>query len=63
MVNNKKLRQKLKEEIKCKSEIDKLKRNVGNMNVDSLFEEKKNIEKEMETLCKEVIIIIIPFFR
>lgn len=33
------------------------------MNVDSLSKEKKNIEKETETLCKEVIFITIFFFQ
>lgn len=57
--NNKKLRQKLKEEIDCLSMLNKLKKEVGDLNVENLLEEKKSIEKKKETLCKEVIVLIL----
>lgn len=53
--NNKKLRQKLKEEIECLSEISKLKKEVGNMDVNSLIIEKRNIKETSESLQNEVI--------
>lgn len=54
MENNKKLRQKFKEENECLSEIHKLKKKVGNMDVDSLIYEKKSNREKSEILHKEV---------
>jgi len=59
--NNKKLRQKLKEEIECLSKIDKLNNDVGNMDVESLIRDKKRINEKSETLLKEVINNILLF--
>lgn len=58
MENNKKLRQKLKEEIDCLSKLNKLKKEVGDLNVESLLAEKKNIERKKETLYKEVFLYL-----
>lgn len=55
MENNKKLRQKREEEIKCSSEVQKLKDDVGVMDVNKLISEKKEIIAEIEILHKEVI--------
>jgi len=57
--NNKKLRQKLREEIDCLSKLNKLKKEVGDLDVENLLEEKKSIERKKETLCKEVIVLIL----
>lgn len=54
--NNKKLRQKLKEEDKCLSDINKLKKDVGNMDVNSLIIEKKKINETSESLLNDVIL-------
>lgn len=54
MENNKKLRQTIKEEIKCLNEINKLKDEVGNMDVNNLIQEKRSINENIETLFKEV---------
>lgn len=54
--NNKKLRKKLKEEIECLSEINKLKKDVGNMDVNSLIIEKRKIKETSESLLNEVIL-------
>lgn len=54
--NNKKLRKKLKEKIECLSEINKLKKDVGNMDVNSLIIEKRNIKETSESLHNEVIL-------
>jgi len=59
--NNKKLRQKLKEEIECLSKINKLNNDVGNMDVESLIRDKKRINEKTETLLKEVINNILLF--
>lgn len=53
--NNKKLRQKLKEENECLSEINKLKKDVGNMDINSLIIEKKKIKETTETLLNDVL--------
>lgn len=55
MENNKKLRQKCNEEIKCSSEVKKLKDDVGVMDVNKLISEKKEINAEADALQKEVI--------
>jgi hypothetical protein len=52
--NNKKLRQKINEENECLSEIHKLKKKVGNLDVDDLMYEKKSNREKSETLHKEV---------
>lgn len=54
MENNKKLRQKLKEEKVCLSEINKLNEKVGNMDVTNLINEKKINSEKQETYNKEV---------
>ncbi|XP_025414138.1 DNA repair protein RAD50 [Sipha flava] len=51
--NNKKLRQKINEENECLSEIHKLKKKVGNLDVDDLMYEKKSNREKSETLHKE----------
>lgn len=57
--NNKKLRLKEKEEIECSSNVLKLKEEVGNLDVESLIEEKSNINEKMRALTEEVIILFL----
>lgn len=57
MENNKKLRQKKKEEVECLNNIDKLKEEVGNLDVNSLIKEKSNVKEEIGTFIEEVIIV------
>jgi len=55
--NNKKLRQKLKEEIECLSEINKFHEDVGTMDVNSLLSEKCTNRKQLQALIEEVIVL------
>lgn len=57
--NNKKLRQKLAEEIDCLSDIRELKDKVGNLDVTSLILEKKENREKSEHLLQEVILFLI----
>jgi len=54
--NNKKLRQKSKEEIECLSEINKVKEEVGTMDVRSLIREKSDNREKLKSLLVEVIL-------
>lgn len=56
--NNRKLRQKLTEEIDCLSNIRELKDKVGNLDVNSLILEKKENREKSELLVQEVILFL-----
>lgn len=57
MENNKKLRQKIREEIECLSEINKFHEEVGTMDVNSLLRERSTNREQCQALVEEVILL------